>query len=171
MNQLLSLSMAEAGGHAPVSRTPVDLAAVVQRVLEEQAALAQAKDIDLGIALHAGDARLAASPAMVHELVANLVDNALRYTQPKGVVTVSLDRDSEALVLGWRTTARASPSQDRTRVFERFFRLDPGIPPGCGLGLAIVQEIVQNLGGRIELGDPPEGSGLMVTVRFPGQPR
>ncbi len=171
VNQLLSLSVAEAGGHVPVSRTPVDLAAVAQQVLEEQAALAQAKDIDLGIALHAGDARLAASPSMVHELVANLVDNALRYTQPKGVVTVSLDRDSEALVLKVEDNGPGIPLQDRTRVFERFIRLDPTSSNGCGLGLAIVQEIVQNLGGRIELGDPPEGSGLMVTVRFPGQPR
>jgi two-component system sensor histidine kinase TctE len=171
VNQLLSLSVAEAGGHTPVSRVPVDLAAVAQQVLEEQAALAQAKDIDLGVALHAGDAHLSASPAMVHELVANLVDNALRYTQPKGVVTVSLDRDPEGLMLKVEDNGPGIPPQDRARVFERFIRLDTTTSNGCGLGLAIVQEIVQNLGGRIELGEPPAGSGLMVTVRFPGQPR
>ncbi len=171
VNQLLSLSLAEAVGHTPVSRIPVDLAAVAQQVLEEQAALAQAKDIDLGIALHTGDARLSASPAMVHELVANLVDNALRYTQPKGVVTVSLDRDPEGLVLKVEDNGPGIPPQDRSRALERFIRLEPTTSNGCGLGLAIVQEIVQNLGGRIELGDPPVGTGLMVAVRFPAQPR
>lgn len=53
-------------------------------MLEEEAALAQAENIDLGLALQTGQARITASPSMVHELVANLVDNALRHTQPAG---------------------------------------------------------------------------------------
>lgn len=170
VNQLLSLSIAEAGSQASLPRGAVDLGAAVQTVLEEHAALAQARDIDLGIALQAGEAIITASPPMVHELMANLVDNALRYTQPGGVVTVSLLRECGALVLRVEDNGPGVPAAERKRVFERFTRLDPGTSQGCGLGLAIVQEIALNMGAPVELGDPGEGSGLVVTVRFPTGP-
>jgi len=167
VNQLLSLSVAEAVAQQPQPRTAVDLVALVQGVLEEQAALAQAKDIDLGIESALQELELQASPAMLHELVANLVDNALRYTPSGGMVTVSLRREADRAILQVEDNGPGIPAGDRARVFERFCRLHPGDSQGCGLGLAIVQELAQALGAAVRLDDPAQGTGLVVTVTCP----
>ncbi len=167
VNQLLSLSSAEAGVQHPRPPVPVNLGDLVQRVLEEQAALAQAKDIDLGLDLGPEPAELQASPSMLHELVANLVDNALRYTQPSGVVTVSLRQTPSAVVLLVEDNGPGIPPADRARVFERFARLHDDHTQGCGLGLAIVQEVALALGAEVKLGEPAQGTGLVVTLAFP----
>ncbi len=136
-------------------------------MLEEQAALAQAKDIDLGLDLGPEPVELQASPSMLHELVANLVDNALRYTQPSGVVTVSLRQTPSAVVLLVEDNGPGIPPADRARVFERFARLHDDHTQGCGLGLAIVQEVALALGAEVKLGEPAQGTGLVVTLAFP----
>jgi two-component system sensor histidine kinase TctE len=165
VNQLLSLSTAEAAGHTARNPVQVDLVDLVQRILEEQAALAQAKDLDLGLDLRTDQARVLASPAMLHELVANLVDNALRYTPAKGVVTVSLHQE-EGLVLCVEDNGPGIPAADRARVFERFCRLQEDESQGCGLGLSIAQEVANHLGATLTLSDPATGHGLLVTLRF-----
>jgi two-component system sensor histidine kinase TctE len=167
VNQLLSLSSAEAGVQHPRPPVPVNLVDLVQLVLEEQAALAQSKDIDLGLDLQTDRVELLASSSMLHELVANLVDNALRYTPPKGVVTLSVRRAAELVILRVEDNGPGIPAQDRARVFERFCRLHDDDIQGCGLGLSIVQEIALALGAEVQLADPPAGTGLIVTVVFP----
>jgi two-component system sensor histidine kinase TctE len=170
VNQLLSLSMAEAGAQHPRPTAPVDLVDLVQRVLEEQAALAQSKDIDLGLDLQGERVELLASFAMLRELVSNLVDNALRYTPPKGVVTVSLRQQDQQVTLLVEDNGPGIPEADRTRVFERFCRLHDDHTPGCGLGLSIVQEVAHALGAEVQLAAPDSGMGLVVTVVFPAAP-
>lgn len=170
VNQLLSLSSAEAGVQHPRPPVPVNLVDLVQRVLEEQAALAQAKDIDLGLDPQTERVELLASSAMLHELVANLVDNALRYTPAKGIVTVSVRRLEEQVFLRVEDNGPGIPLADRTRVFERFCRLHDDATPGCGLGLSIVREVATTLGAEIQLSDPVVGTGLVVTVVFPASP-
>jgi two-component system sensor histidine kinase TctE len=167
VNQLLSLSKAEAGVQHPRPPASVNLVSLIQRVLEEQAALAQAKDIDLGLDLQTDRVELLASSSMLHELVANLVDNALRYTPPKGMVTVSLRQEPDRVILRVEDNGPGIPPKDRTRVFERFCRLHDDDTPGCGLGLAIVQEVALALGAEIYLSGPDHGSGLVVTLVFP----
>jgi two-component system sensor histidine kinase TctE len=170
VNQLLSLSSAEAGVQHPRPPVPVNLVDLVQRVLEEQAALAQAKDIDLGLDPQTDRVELLASSSMLHELVANLVDNALRYTPVKGIVTVSVRRVEELVILRVEDNGPGIPPADRARVFERFCRLHDDATPGCGLGLSIVQEVATTLGAEVQLSDPAAGSGLIVTVVFPAAP-
>jgi two-component system sensor histidine kinase TctE len=170
VNQLLSLSSAEAGVQHPRPPVPVNLVDLLQRVLEEQAALAQAKDIDLGLDPQTDRVELLASSSMLHELVANLVDNALRYTPAKGIVTVSVRRMEELVILRVEDNGPGIPVADRVRVFERFCRLHDDATPGCGLGLSIVQEVATTLGAEIQLSDPAAGTGLIVTVVFPATP-
>jgi two-component system sensor histidine kinase TctE len=167
VNQLLSLSTAEVGAQNSVPFAAVDVMDLVQRVLEEKASLAQARDIDLGF--EAQEDRLVAlsSDSMLHELVANLVDNALRYTPAKGVVTVSMRGDGGWVLIRVEDNGPGIPPEDRKRVFERFCRLHPGDSQGSGLGLAIVKELATALGAGIQLEDPPEGTGLVVTVTCP----
>jgi len=167
VNQLLSLSRAEAGAQNPVPLAAVDVMDLVQRVLEEKAAMAQAKEIDLGFEAQQDRLVLLSSEAMLHELVANLVDNALRYTPRGGVVTVSLRGQEGGAVIRVEDNGPGIPPEDRARVFERFSRLRPGETQGSGLGLAIVKELAAALGAGIQLEDPAGGTGLVVTVTCP----
>jgi two-component system sensor histidine kinase TctE len=170
VNQLLSLSIAEASGAHWRPPTLINLVDLVQRVLEEQAAMGQSKDIDLGLDLQVERAELLASGSMLHELVANLVDNALRYTPVKGIVTVTVLRADDRLILRVEDNGPGIPPADRSRVFERFCRLHDDATPGCGLGLSIVQEIAQVHGADVQLSSPAQGTGLLVSVAFPMPP-
>lgn len=170
VNQLLTLSTAEAAIGQELRRRDVDLADVVKHVLEESAATAQAKSIDLGFELFGGRAVVHAMPAMLHELVANLVDNALRYTPTGGVVTAVVETTEGSNVLRIVDNGPGIPIGERDRVFERFYRLHQDRSDGCGLGLPIVREIAIDSGASVTLSDSPGGSGLTVTVTFPAQP-
>lgn len=170
VNQLLSLSTMEARAQASLATLPVDVVEVAQHVLEEQAALAQSRGIDLGLSHHPAPILILATPSLVHELVANLVDNALRYTPPNGVVTVSVQRRTDTVILQVEDNGPGIPAGDRARVFERFCRLREADSAGSGLGLSIVQEIVLALGGQITLSDPTAGTGLVVNLTFPAAP-
>lgn len=164
VNQLLTLFMAEAGAHGQPRHTEVDLAEVVKRVLEELAALAQAKSIDLGFEQQ-GSAMVRGTP-LLHELVANLVDNAIRYTPVGGTVTAALATHGERVTLRIEDNGPGIPAEQRERVFERFYRLHDDAPGGCGLGLPIVREIALASLAKVTLSDPPGGRGLVVSVTF-----
>jgi two-component system, OmpR family, sensor histidine kinase TctE len=169
VNQLLTLSTAEAAlGHA-LRRHDVDLIDVVKHVLEESATVAQARNIDLGFEVYGGPAVVHAVPAMLHELVANLIDNALRYTPAGGVVTAIVETMKTLNVLRIVDNGPGIPVEDRERVFERFYRLRQDRSDGCGLGLPIVREIAIASGATVSLSDAPAGSGLVVTVTFPAR--
>jgi two-component system sensor histidine kinase TctE len=165
VNQLLTLFMAEAGGHAEPRQVEVDLAEVVKRVLEELAAAAQAKDIDLGFEQR-GSARVRGTPSMLHELVANLVDNGIRYAPHGGVVTAAIDAGDERVTLRIEDNGPGIPVEQRERVFERFYRLHDDGPGGSGLGLPIVREIAAASRASVQLSDPARGTGLVVSVVF-----
>jgi two-component system sensor histidine kinase TctE len=166
-NQLLMLSAAESGVGHPPRKSDVDLVQVVRQVLEELAAFAEAKSIDLGFEPHDGSAVVLATPSMLHELVANLVDNAIRYTPRGGRVTAEALTGDGVVVLRIEDNGPGIPPEERERVFERFYRLREDRSDGCGLGLAIVREIAAASEGRVALSAPPSGTGLVVTVTFP----
>lgn len=167
VNQLLTLSAAEsATGHSRRQEN-VDLVDVVKRALEELAAVAQGKNIDLGFELKGGPAVVRALPAMLEELVANLVHNALRYTPTGGVVTAVVETREGFIALRVADNGPGIPLEERERVFERFYRLRQDRSDGCGLGLPIVREIAIASEADVTLSDPPEGTGLIVTVTFP----
>jgi two-component system sensor histidine kinase TctE len=170
VNQLLTLSTAEAVLGDALRYTDVDLVDVVKRVLEESAAVAQARNIDLGFELQGGEVIVRAMPAMLHELVANLVDNALRYTPARGVVTAVVISSHEINELRVVDNGPGIPPEERPRVFERFYRLHQGRSDGCGLGLSIVHEIATASGARVTLSEPAAGTGLVVSVIFPARP-
>src|SRR5258708_378987 len=165
VNQLLTLFTAEAATHAGQRPAEGDLAEGVKRVLEELAAAAQAKDIDLGFEQR-GSALVRGTPSMLHELVANLVDNGIRYAPRGGVVTAAIDGGDQRVTLRIEDNGPGIPVEQRERVFERFYRLHDDGPGGSGLGLPIVREIAAASRASVQLSDPPRGSGLVVSVVF-----
>lgn len=100
------------------------------------------------------------------QVVVNLLDNGLRHARAGGEITVSTGLDANAVVLEVSDRGPGIATADRSRVFDRFERLQPdrGMP-GSGLGLSLVQAIVIRHGGRIELDD--NNPGLRVRVLFP----
>ncbi|MBS0508695.1 MAG: sensor histidine kinase, partial [Proteobacteria bacterium] len=168
-NKLLLLAQAE-HADAQTRLVPVDLADVALRCVERLAALAERRRIDLGLEA-AGPARVAAEPALLDALVSNLLDNALRYTQEGGHVTVGLRREAgpqgEQVVLTVADNGPGIAPEARERVFERFYRAAPQASEGTGLGLPIVREVARAFGASVTLGPNAQaGQGLLVTVRF-----
>ena len=167
--QLLTLSRASPGSRRP-RFDPVDLADIARQVLESLAALAIDRRIDLGLEAEAAPV-VTGDETMLREMLMNLVDNALRYTPAGGSVTVSLQQVGAIAVLKVQDTGPGIPATERDHVFERFYRMQENATPdqpteGSGLGLAIVKEVVDAAGGKIALGDPAAGTGLVVEVRL-----
>jgi len=166
-NKLLLLAQAEQDeAHTGLER--VDLGAAALQCVEQLAALADRRGIDLGLEVH-GTHLVMAQPVLLDALAANLLDNALRYTQEGGRVTMGVcERDDGAVVLEVEDNGPGIASAVRERVFERFFRVSQGTE-GSGLGLAIVREIARAFGAQVALStaDPQARRGLRVTVSFP----
>ncbi len=163
-NKLLLLAQAESADYSQLASQNVDLSALATEVVEELALLAQTREIDLGVELH-GPACVTGHRALLAALVSNLAENAIRYTQRGGHVTVTVKRADGRVVLTVCDNGPGIPAEARSRVFEPFYRAATDTE-GTGLGLAIVREIVQAHRGEIELGAGPDGRGVTVTVTF-----
>lgn len=117
-----------------------------------------------------GGALVLAQPALLDALVTNLLDNALRYTQEGGRVTMGVRRlpapGRPAIELWVEDNGPGIAPEARERVFDSFYRASHDTE-GTGLGLAIVQQIARAYGASVVLASNPRGaSGLLVTVRF-----
>jgi two-component system, OmpR family, sensor kinase len=143
----------------------VDLAALACHAVEEALPQAQARHIDLGIP---GSQRVTVTgdELALQVLVRNLLDNAIKYSQPFGRVDVIVGDDDSPQLIVSDAGPGVSPAE-QARLFDRFYRgANPDVE-GTGLGLAIVKEIAERHGARIELKSPGTLGGLDVVVRFP----
>jgi two-component system sensor histidine kinase TctE len=143
----------------------VDLAEVAREATFELLPLALAKGVD--VAFDGCDAvTVAAHEVLVHELVANLVDNAIRFAPVGGHVGVLVDAgDGGGAFLRVVDNGPGIPDSERAQVFTRFYRVPGSSGDGCGLGLAIVRQIADRYGATVTL-DAAASGGLSVTVRF-----
>ena len=167
VHQSLALLRAEPG--AALERAPLDLVEAARAATFELLPLALQKSIDLGFA-ERGAVIVSGHEFLLRELVANLVDNAIRYTPRHGRIGVSVERDGDAWTrLTVQDSGPGIAPDERGRVFERFHRPTGSTGDGCGLGLPIVRQICKQHGGSVELDDAPAGQGLRVTVRLPAR--
>lgn len=123
------------------------------------------RNIDLGYEGPAQQSMVASRP-LIGELIVNLLDNAIKYSPPGAIVTISVTSSSTGIRLAVTDNGPGIAAAERHKVFDRFVRLDPSGTEGCGLGLAIVREIVLRHHGSIALEDAP-GGGLLVSIDFP----
>ena len=163
VNQLLTLARAEPG-ETP-SGQPVNLHEIVGRDVRDWVQRALGKNIDLGFELE--DAWTLGEPLLLRELVANLLDNALAYTQSGGSVTVRTGVRNGESVLEVEDNGPGIPEAEREKVFERFYRVAATGGEGCGLGLSIVSEIAGRHNARVELALPAGGRGTLIRAIFP----
>ena len=168
-NQLLALARAEPGGGGSGSPSGLNLKSVVEGEADAWVHQALARDVDLGFELERAPVR--GDALLLREALANLVHNAIEYSQRGGRVTVRTgERDGKSFAEIEDDGPGIAP-QERERVLERFYRV-PGTPgTGSGLGLAIVREIAAGHGAQIEFGDGPAGGngtrGCRVALTFP----
>jgi two-component system, OmpR family, sensor kinase len=165
VEQLLSLSRQES--RVEPARVQVALDQVAREVVTELIPVSDAKSIDLGIS-ESQRALVVGDPDALHTLLRNLVDNAVRYTPAGGRVDVSVLCSGEPprAVLRVVDTGPGIPPEDRSRVFDRFYRRPGTSPPGSGLGLAIVKSIAEAHAATVTLDSGPGGAGLAVTLTF-----
>jgi two-component system phosphate regulon sensor histidine kinase PhoR len=124
-----------------------------------------------GVELHLTGQRfdMLANRRMMDELLSNLVENGVKYNRDGGAVTVALSRGNSLCRIAVSDTGIGIPPEHQSRVFERFYRVDPSRSHktgGTGLGLSIVKHIAEHHGGRVEL-DSSEGQGTTVTCWIP----
>ncbi|WP_034606062.1 sensor histidine kinase [Chitinimonas koreensis] len=164
VNQLLALARAEPD--AGLALAPIDLARLAREVTAEAVPRALARGLDLGLDEAPDKLVIAGHESLLRELLANLVDNAIQYTPEGGEIGVRVRDEGGMAMVEVRDTGPGIPASERARVFERFYRgRMEGQGKGCGLGLAIVQEIARRHHAAVTLADA-EPQGLAVTVRF-----
>ncbi|WP_295996686.1 sensor histidine kinase [Rugamonas sp.] len=166
-NQLLALARAEPSHFEKTRLEQLELNLLVEDAIQhfvEQAAL---KSIDLGFDLL--PTTVMGDRFLLRDLIDNLIDNAIRYTQPHGTVTVRCVRERGEQGGGLLAVEDSGPGiapAKRELVFGRFVRLDDKTT-GSGLGLAIVRDIASAHGARIAIDAGPGGRGAIFSVRFP----
>jgi len=167
---LLNLHALETGGPAP-RREAITLGALAAWVREEFAEPARRRGIDLAAESNQPNAEFASDVRLLHLVLQNLLDNALKFTPSGGRVTCRFDADDGRVVLSVADTGCGIPQELQDRVFERFFQADAarsGEPKarGTGLGLAIVKHACERLGADVKL-ESRLGRGTTVTVSLP----
>ncbi len=167
----LSLLTKADAGQVELVLEPVKMADIVREAFEDAQHLAQAPKILVGLAA-CEEVCVRGDRHRLRQLLLNLTDNAIKYNQPEGTVTISLARVGDLARLAVANTGPGIPEELRSRVFERFFRADPSHGAeveGCGLGLSICQWIVHAHGGSIRI-DSQAGGPTTVTVELPALP-
>lgn len=163
VNQLLTLARLDPENSAR-DHEPVMLDALLYGVYRDFTALAASRSIDLR--LHRCDeVAIDGNVEQLRTLLANLVDNAIRYTPDHGIVELSALRDDSGMLVEVADSGPGIEPQERERVFDRFYRPAGTKQPGSGLGLSIARRIVEAHHVRIVLDESRYG-GLLVQVLF-----
>lgn len=164
INDIIMISRLEAGDIV-FSREVLDLAEVVRNVAADAKPMAEQRGITM--TCMAQQSILSASHREMQELVGNLVQNAVRYSEEGGFVDIELSAGQEGTVLKVHNTGSYIEPRYRERIFERFYRIDKGRSKamgGTGLGLAIVKHVAGQYHAMVEVqSDPDTGTTFIVT--------
>jgi len=172
-NAVLAISRLQAAGQAP---DPVvfDASELAEGVAELYEPLCEEKDVDYRVEL-ARELSVRANREFLAQALANLIDNAVKYTPSGGAVTVRTRRASTGEIeFSVTDTGPGVPEADRGRIAQRFVRLENSrSEPGAGLGLSLVAAVAEAHGGRLEITEGPGrfggfGPGLRVALLLPG---
>ena len=168
VQQLLALARNEPAALSAVQLQPLDLNALALEVSMDWVPQALKRGIDLGFEGLDRPLQVKGDRDRLRELINNLVDNAILYSQANGRVTVRTAlTDAQHAQISVSDDGPHIPVHERERIFQRFHRLLGSHADGSGLGLAIVSEIASLHGARITLDDDSDGVGNTFSVHFP----
>ncbi|HEY7780627.1 MAG TPA: ATP-binding protein [Ktedonobacterales bacterium] len=176
INDLFALARAEVGS-LDLCREPVDARAASRRVVEVMAPLAwQANRVEVVLAdadadiSETDDAPIAlADGERLGQVLRNLLHNAVRHTPPGGIVAVATASDGPTVTIEVRDTGEGIAPDELPHIWERFYRGAGGrvrTDGGSGLGLALVKELIEAMGGAVGVASVP-GEGSRFTIRLP----
>jgi two-component system phosphate regulon sensor histidine kinase PhoR len=167
VDDLLDLSRIESGGWVPNPQR-IAVATVMSDVLAAARDAADRKGLALEQEIGTAATEVFADATALRQVLGNLVDNAVRHTT-SGKVVVFSEPHTRGIVVGVRDTGVGIDAEHLPRIFERFYRVDPGRSReqgGTGLGLAIVKHLVEAHGGRVRAASEV-GKGTSITALFP----
>jgi two-component system, OmpR family, sensor kinase len=163
-SQLLTLARHDADADLqPISE--VDLAAIVGQVVAIHAPLAETKSVRIKVDI-GQSACIGGNEEALNTLVANLVENAIKYSDIGGVIRITLREGPSALSLEIEDSGPGIPPEERERVFDRFYRRVETTESGSGLGLAIARDIARRHQATILLDSSNDLGGLKACVCF-----
>jgi signal transduction histidine kinase len=155
----------------PVGQTaPVDVAQVLERVVNMLTPLADAAEVSIRTRLRP-DCIIRCTEDDLYQICYNLIENAIKYNYAQGRVSVSTYREGDRVWIEVADTGVGIPEEDLPKVFNRFYRVDKArsrAAGGTGLGLSIVRDTVRRHGGWVSA-EPRNGGGSVFTVEFPAE--
>lgn len=167
VQDLLRLARLEAGQEI-LELTSCDLKALIQSVAADVDPAFESKDQQFTLSVAADASRVSADPVKLHDVMRNLLANASAYSPEGSTINVVTRRAADRVAIDVIDQGPGIPEADRTRVFERFYRVDKSRardPGGTGLGLSIVKHLTELHGGRVSVTNRPEG-GACFTVEL-----
>ncbi|MCA2212637.1 sensor histidine kinase [Jidongwangia harbinensis] len=167
--ELLDLSRLDAGV-VPLARTPIDVREFLDDVVREARINADGAGHDVRFDVAAPRLRITGDRERLHQVFANLLDNAARHSPPGGTVRIRAERHDDHVRIAVADEGDGIPDADRDRVFERFTRGERAADGGTGLGLAIAHWVVQLHRGTIAVADRAGRRGCHIHVTLPLQP-
>ena len=167
VNDLLRLARLDAGQEV-AEHARCDVRALVESVARDFEPAATIKGQELRSNITAAACTLVVDPAKLHDILRNLVENAINYATQKGVIEIDADVVDGKFILSVKDTGPGIPAEDVTRIFERFYRVDKSRtrPGGTGLGLSIVKNLTHVVGGEVTAKNR-DGGGAEFTLSLP----
>lgn len=165
IDDIIRLSQLDEGVEMP--EEAVDLSAVATEAVEQLRDTADKNNVH--IELNTESCVLKGVPRLLHEIVYNLTENAIKYNVPGGSVTVTVSKAKNGCILKVSDTGIGIPVEHQERIFERFYRVDKSHSKqsgGTGLGLSIVKHAATHLNAEISV-ESEQGKGTTITVVFP----
>ncbi|MDP8262068.1 MAG: ATP-binding protein [Candidatus Ancaeobacter aquaticus] len=165
VNDLLTLTELELERDR-IERTHFDLKELIEEVLLGFGHALNKQHISLETNYTGSDFTISADKDRIEQIIVNIIDNAVKYSEPGGIIKISLEKEKDALKIKITDSGIGIPQEELTRVFERFYRVDKARSSergGTGLGLSIVKHIVSLHNGQVHIDSEP-GKGTSVTV-------
>lgn len=167
VNRLLVLARSEPGANAIKPFTQIELSTIASAVTAAHVPEAIRNKIEFEFLASSEPALVYGDRNGLEELISNLIENSILYSEPGGKVIVKIGVEPDRTVLTIEDNGCGIPSAEREKVFERFYRGAATDKPGTGLGLAIVKEIATTHNATITVASGATGKGTIITISFP----
>jgi signal transduction histidine kinase len=165
LNTLMDISEAETGT-MKLALEMINLSDLIRAVNDLYDIIAEEKKITIHANLP-DELRIVADRVRIQQALANLIDNAIKYTPPGGRVEVSAEQDDQQIVIRVKDTGMGISTEDLPRIWDRLYRGDKSrSQKGLGLGLCLVKAVVEAHHGKVEVTSQP-GNGSLFTIILP----